>query len=133
MNLSENIYTLRTAHNMSQTDLAQALEVSRQSVSKWENNSAVPDLDRLIKMSELFDVTLDELVFGQKLDKKSEAAPPQDNITQFNLSIKPNIATGVVMLIFGMVFFLLSKQNQRNEKQNLLKQEWNLLKSLKFK
>ena len=43
MNIGENIYKYRTANNMSQTDLANALEVSRQSVSKWENNSAVPD------------------------------------------------------------------------------------------
>ena len=65
MNLGENIYRLRTEKNMSQGDLADALEVSRQSVSKWENNSAVPELDKLKKMSQLFDVTLDELVNGE--------------------------------------------------------------------
>ena len=66
MNIGENIYKYRTANNMSQTDLANALEVSRQSVSKWENNSAVPDLERIINMSKLFDVTLDELVYGEQ-------------------------------------------------------------------
>ena len=66
MNIGENIYNYRTGKSMSQTDLANALEVSRQSVSKWENNSAVPDLERIIKMSELFEVTLDELVFGKR-------------------------------------------------------------------
>ena len=65
MNLGESIYRLRTARNMSQGDLADALDVSRQSVSKWENNMAVPDLDRLVKLSELFGVTLDELVTGK--------------------------------------------------------------------
>ena len=62
MQLHENIYRLRTARNMSQGDLADALEVSRQSVSKWETGAAVPELDKLIKMSQLFDVTLDQLV-----------------------------------------------------------------------
>ena len=47
MNLGENIYRLRAEKNMSQGDLADALEVSRQSVSKWENNSATPELDKL--------------------------------------------------------------------------------------
>ena len=50
MNLGERIYRLRTERNMSQGDLAEALEVSRQSVSKWENNSAVPELDKLVRM-----------------------------------------------------------------------------------
>lgn len=65
MNLGENIYRLRTEKNMSQGDLANALDVSRQSVSKWENNSATPELEKLMKMSELFGVTLDELVNGK--------------------------------------------------------------------
>lgn len=53
MDLGENIYRFRTERNMSQGALADALEVSRQSVSKWENHSATPELDKLLKMSEL--------------------------------------------------------------------------------
>jgi len=49
MSLAENIYRLRTEQNMSQLDLADALEVSRQSVSKWETGTAVPELEKLIK------------------------------------------------------------------------------------
>ena len=62
MNLGERIYTLRTKNNLSQGNLAEKLDVSRQSVSKWENNSAVPELDKIIRMSEIFGVTVDELV-----------------------------------------------------------------------
>ena len=61
MNLGETIYRLRTGRGMSQDALAGALDVSRQSVSKWENNAAVPELEKLIKMSDVFGVTLDEL------------------------------------------------------------------------
>ena len=96
----------RTAANMSQTDLANALEVSRQSVSKWENNSAVPDLERLINMSKLFGVTLDELVYGKKEEAKQEGF--QETIPQITLNIKPQTVAGALMLIFGMVFVLLS-------------------------
>lgn len=106
MNLGENIYMFRTAANMSQTDLANALEVSRQSVSKWENNSAVPDLERLINMSKLFGVTLDELVYGKKEEAKQEGF--QETIPQITLNIKPQTVAGALMLIFGMVFVLLS-------------------------
>lgn len=66
MNLGENIYRLRTERNLSQGDFADALEVSRQSVSKWENNSAVPELEKLMKMAQLFGITLDELVKGEE-------------------------------------------------------------------
>ena len=48
MNLGENIHTYRTQQNMSQGELANMLDVSRQSVSKWENNLALPELDKLI-------------------------------------------------------------------------------------
>ena len=71
MNLGETILRLRTGRGMSQEDLASALEVSRQSVSKWETGASVPELDKLMKLSALFGVTLDELVTGEK-----QAAPP---------------------------------------------------------
>lgn len=75
MNLGENIYRLRTERNLSQGDFADALEVSRQSVSKWENNSAVPELEKLMKMAQLFGITLDELVQGRQ-DAPPASAPP---------------------------------------------------------
>lgn len=65
MRLGENIYRLRTERGMSQGDLADALSVSRQSVSKWETDGATPDLDKLLKLSQLFGITLDELVTGE--------------------------------------------------------------------
>jgi transcriptional regulator with XRE-family HTH domain len=108
MNIGENIYKLRTEKNMSQTDLANALDVSRQSVSKWENNSAVPDLERIVNMSRIFEVSLDELVFGESSEIKNEPAPAPQLIPQITLNIKPKTAAGALMLIFGMVFFLLS-------------------------
>ena len=111
MSLGENIYKGRVAQNWSQTDLADALAVSRQSVSKWENGTATPDLDKLIKMKELFGITLDELVFG-------EATPPpptseDDNNAPTKQSFEygaPNIRVivGIAMMIFGMFFLLLS-------------------------
>ena len=78
MNLGEKIYELRTARNLSQGDVADTLEVSRQSVSKWENNSAVPDLDKIIKLAELFGVSLDELVLNRSKDVAQEDKEPDE-------------------------------------------------------
>ena len=66
MNLGQRIYELRTQKNLSQGDLAEALDVSRQSISKWETGSSVPELDKLIKLSQLFGVTLDELILDKQ-------------------------------------------------------------------
>ena len=65
MTLGQNIARLRTQKNLSQGDLADALEVSRQSVSKWETDASIPELDKLLRLAELFGVTLDELVKGE--------------------------------------------------------------------
>ena len=75
MALNETIYRLRTEKGMSQGDLADALEVSRQSVSKWETGGATPDLDKLVKLSALFGVTLDELVKGETPAAKAPTQP----------------------------------------------------------
>lgn len=65
-NIGEKLYELRKQHQVSQEELAEMLHVSRQSVSKWENNSSVPELGKLVQICELFDLSLDELVRGQR-------------------------------------------------------------------
>ena len=112
MNLGENIYKNRTKMNWSQTDLADELDVSRQSVSKWENNTAIPDLDKLMKMSSLFEVSLDTLVFGE--EKQQQAEPSQVDVAQTpaaptrHAQFPTKIFIGVILFIFGAVLFLLS-------------------------
>lgn len=105
MNLGENIYKHRTSKNWSQTELADALEVSRQSVSKWENNMATPDLDKLIKMKALFDVSIDELVFGETTAPEPESVV---KVSENKHHVPFRVGFGTFLLIFGMVFFLLS-------------------------
>lgn len=111
MNLGENIYRLRTEKNMSQGDLANALEVSRQSVSKWENNTAIPELDKLIKMSELFGVTLDEIVGRQAPSNEenhsgdAQPQPVQQVVIQHQfrpLSVRQIV--GAILIFFGFLF-----------------------------
>lgn len=77
MNLGETIHHLRVRNNLSQEALADALGVSRQSVSKWENGNAIPDLERLVKMAKLFGVTLDELVSGEAPSPVPQEAPKE--------------------------------------------------------
>ena len=71
MSLGTKLYELRNKAGLSQDALAEKLDVSRQSVSKWETDVSVPELEKLVRLSELFHVTLDELV----LDRPGPAAP----------------------------------------------------------
>ena len=62
MTLAKKIAALRGERRLSQGDLAERLDVSRQSVSKWETGQSVPELDKLIKLADLFGVSVDQLV-----------------------------------------------------------------------
>jgi len=73
MSIGTKIFELRTAKNLSQGDLADILDVSRQSVSKWETDASIPDLVKLIRMCDLFDVTLDELACRNTNEKEQRS------------------------------------------------------------
>lgn len=62
MILSEKVIALRKRMNWSQEELAEKLNISRQAVSKWEVGATIPDLDKILKMSELFGVSTDYLL-----------------------------------------------------------------------
>lgn len=106
MTLGQNIARLRAQKGFSQGDLADALEVSRQSVSKWETDASIPELDKLLRLAELFNVTLDELVKGKSLQEEADAprpvppaAPPSTHSKQWII--------GVILLCFGLLTVLL--------------------------
>jgi transcriptional regulator with XRE-family HTH domain len=65
----ERLYELRKSKNISQEEMAELLDVSRQSISKWENDKAYPEMTRLLFMSEYFDVSLDYLMRGTEEDE----------------------------------------------------------------
>lgn len=77
MNFSENLRRLRKAKDIKQEALAEAMNVSRQTVSKWENGTAMPDFKKLNALAEYFGVTIDELL-GFSNDKTNN-----DNINDY--------------------------------------------------
>jgi len=116
MNIGETIYKLRSEKNMSQGDLADMLDVSRQSVSKWETNQSVPDLDKIIKLSKIFDVTLDEFVLGEKQgDTVDTCMQTEQKEPEKIVIIKETVAeatkgqriAGIILLCMSFMVFLL--------------------------
>lgn len=71
MDISELIKQERTNRGWSQEELAKRLSISRQSISKWESGTALPNTEQLIKLSDIFEVSLDVLIKGdEKIEKK---------------------------------------------------------------
>ena len=60
--LSENLKRIRKDNNLSQEQLAEKLGVSRQSVSKWENGEAYPEMDKVLQLCKMFNLNIDELL-----------------------------------------------------------------------
>lgn len=110
MKLGEKIYNLRTAKNLSQGDLAEMLGVSRQSISKWENSSAMPDLEKIIKLSDIFEVSIDEMVkgdatFSGKQANTAGAAPKVEYVQVVQKqTIEGRKIAGIIL--FCMAFLL---------------------------
>lgn len=76
MKFHEKLYALRKAANMTQADLADKLNVSRQAVSRWEMDTAKPEVETLIAMSDLFGVTLDDLLKNKEDALAQEKTEP---------------------------------------------------------
>lgn len=72
MSFGNRLYELRKSKNVSQEELAELLDVSRQSISKWENDKAYPEMTRLLFMSDYFGVSLDYLMRGTESADNAE-------------------------------------------------------------
>jgi transcriptional regulator with XRE-family HTH domain len=108
MTLGEKIYELRTQHNLSQGDLANKLDVSRQSISKWENGNSTPDLEKIVKLADIFNVSLDELIKNEEKEETIVDTPEASLTSQSNTREK-KIGKGLLIAgIISIVLFLFS-------------------------
>ena len=88
MTIADRIQSLRKSKGMSQEELADKVGVSRQSVSKWESEQAAPDLDKIVIMSDIFEVTTDYLLKGIEPVKTDDHKTMADVIDQRILTEK---------------------------------------------
>ena len=95
--LADRIQQLRREHGLSQEQLAEKLNVSRQAVSKWESAQAQPELDKILALSELFCVTTDYLLKG------SRGTPPEAGPAPAR---RPDAAFASRVLYLAALFFL---------------------------
>ena len=119
MTLGEKIRTLRKNAQLSQEALAEQLDVSRQAVSKWENDNGQPETEKLIKMAKLFHVSLDTFINDAEDIAPAASAASADNDEQLSLAAAEGyldfsyhrcqrVGLAVLLLIasLGLTFFL---------------------------
>ena len=115
MSFRDNLLTLRAEKNMTQEQLAMLLGVSRQSVTKWEAERSYPEMDKLLKMCDIFDCSLDELVKGDlsgrvALAKKAiPAGLPADvcGYEDYQRMLAWKIPTGIALIMVGIALGFL--------------------------
>ena len=82
MNLGERLFELRKVKNLTQDDVAEKLNVTRQTISKWETNQSTPDFDKIVPLCELYEITPNELLTGEK--KEEQETTDKENSNEFN-------------------------------------------------
>lgn len=109
MNFHEKIKSLRAKEKQSQSELAELLHVTPQAVSKWENNKSVPDLMTLVAISDLYGVSLDYLIKGDKQlqEKLSTGLKVKHFFISFGVG---GISTVLLFLVVGMTSFFTGKE-----------------------
>lgn len=121
----ENLKTLRKQKGFSQEELATRLHVVRQTISKWEKNLSVPDADTLIRLAEILEVSVSELL-GAKIENENTASDVAEQLSRINeqLAIKNRrsrriwkivaiiLAAIILINIFIVVFFSVPTLNE---------------------
>lgn len=115
LKIADFLQTLRKAHGYTQQEVADHLHISNKTISKWETGQALPDILSLKALAELYDVTVDEILNGQKDFKES---PKKDkainNLLTANVGKKLNFSlliSGIVFLIGLLIDLVLSSFN----------------------
>ncbi|NMM53198.1 helix-turn-helix domain-containing protein [Paenibacillus aquistagni] len=119
MSFGENILALRKGKNISQDELGGRLNVSRQTISKWELGETTPEMEKLIVLSEFFNVSIDELVKGQRPEPKLDNDTIEIEVTKTRttrdvvfLTLKIiGIAVGILLLVDIFVIIIYFATN----------------------
>lgn len=88
MQFHEKLLSLRKAKGLSQEELGMELQVSRQTISKWEAGQSYPDFERLVMLSDYFHLTLDELVKDVDVQDVREKSRTEERVASLYLDME---------------------------------------------
>ena len=109
MILADKIIMLRKKKGWSQEELAYKMNVSRQAVSKWESDQSIPDIEKIVQLSELFGVTTDYLLKGETEQKEEleNVSEVSVNNSEFAESMERGARKRKGKTVFTIVYWLL--------------------------
>ena len=133
MKLEERLAALRQEKGLSQADVAQALDVTRQAISRWESGAAVPSTENLMKLSRLYNVPLDAFVRDWEEETRSaegEGPKPEPSATCTREESKRGnhrvlAAVFVLLAILAAVFWFYAANKKSQEMMNIGELETN--------
>ena len=113
MSLGERIHHLRKARGLSQEQLADSLNVSRQAISKWETDQSSPEIENILALSRVFSVSTDELL-GSDIAKNNATSSLQSDlgkerpsfIASVSRRVKPIVNSRIIFLFFSILCFI---------------------------
>ena len=106
MNIGEKLYELRKEKHLSQEEVADKLNVTRQTISKWETNQSTPDFDKIKPLCELYEITADELLTGEKKEQEIQEQPMNKQIIKQKRA--QGISLGVLFYFIAIVWIMIS-------------------------
>ncbi len=110
-NLGERLFELRRDKKLSQEEVAEKLNVTRQTVSKWETNQSMPDLDKIVPLCELYEITPNELFGKLKENKPTKNTEYVIDLKEEKLKTKKKakgIAISIVLYFLGVVWIMIA-------------------------
>lgn len=110
MSFGENLQFCRKRNDITQEQLAERMNVSRQTISKWESENSYPEMEKLLQLCELFGCTMDVLLRGDVQENFQEDAAGYDrHMNRFSIKI----VSGIGGILFGMALYLLGEAFQK--------------------
>ena len=113
MDFHNKLYNLRKQKGLSQEELANRLNVSRQTISKWEVGDSTPDMEKLIAISDMFEISLDELVMdkvptqiGEASSKSEIAIELKEKVLTDENKKKAKKGLKIAAIIFGVIVLI---------------------------
>lgn len=108
MNFNEKLIKLRKENGLSQEELGYKLNVTRQTVSKWELGQTTPEMDKLVEISKIFGVTLDDLTSNTEITNNETERIEDELINekkQNNSTLKVILLIVAIVIIVGLIFY----------------------------
>lgn len=108
MNFGENLQRLRKGKNISQENLAEALQVSRQTIGKWENGTTYPEAECLIQISDFFGVSIDTLLKGTVAEADITETLSADKTDDIKSTVGQRQRNQKIRFVAAVILFVIS-------------------------